>query len=106
MAHLYLQFFSRRFWCHLLFSIRPKNQADGDKWLVTEIINSAFIYSDSMKNFYSTKHFLFLEAVAMETEFKYFVEARQNFLKRKLKIGTIRVHCWDMNTIHNNLLLF
>ena len=35
---------ARIFWKILLFiSTLPKNQADGDKWLVTEIINSTFI---------------------------------------------------------------
>ena len=88
----------------LLFSTLPKNQADGDKWLVTEIIGSTLIWSPSMKNFYSTKHFLFLAVVAMETGFKDFVETGQNFSERKLKIGSFHIDSWDSNTCHINRL--
>ena len=86
-----------------LISTLPKNQADGDKWLVTEIIDSTLIWSPSMKNFHSTKHFLFLAAVAMETGFKDFAETGQNFSKRKMKIWTFHIDYWDVNTFHINL---
>ena len=49
-----------------LISILPKNHADGDKWLVTEINNFTSIESDLLKNFHK-KHSLFLTVVAMET---------------------------------------
>ena len=88
-----------------LISTLPKNQADADKWLVTEIIDSTLISSPSIKNFHSTKHFLFLAVVAMETGFKDFVETWQNFSKRKLKIGWFHIDCWDINTCHINFLL-
>ena len=88
----------------LLISTLPKNQADGDKWLVTEIIGSTLIWSPSMKNFHSTKYFLFLTVVAIETGFKYFLETGQNFSKRKLKIGSFHIDCWDWNTCHINLI--
>ena len=58
-----------------------------------------------MKNFHTTKHFLFLAVVAMETGFKDFDETGQNFSKRKLKIGTFHIDCRDVNTFHINLLL-
>ena len=57
-----------------------------------------------MKNFHSTKHFLFLAVVAMETGLKDFVETGQNFSKRKLKIGSFHIDCLDSNTYHINLL--
>ena len=50
-----------------LISILPRNHADGDKWLVTEINNFTSIWSDLLKNFHKTKHSLFLTVVAMET---------------------------------------
>ena len=40
-----------------------------------------------MKNFHSTKHFLFLAVVAMETRFKDLVQTGQNFSKSKLKLA-------------------
>ena len=86
----------------LLISTPPKNQADGDKWLVTEIIDSTLIWSPSMKNFQRTKHFVFLAVVAMETGFKDFAETGQNFPKRKMKIGTFHIDCWDVNTFYIN----
>ena len=57
-----------------------------------------------MKNFHSTKRFLFLAVVAMETGFKDFVETGQNFSEKKWKIGTFSVDCWDIDTFHINLL--
>ena len=58
-----------------------------------------------MKNFHSTKHFLLLEVVAMETGIKDFVETGQNVSKRKLKIDTFHVDCSDIHIFHINLLL-
>ena len=56
-----------------------------------------------MKNFHSTKHFLFLAAVAMETGFKDYAETGQKFSKRKMEIGTFHIDCLDVNTFHINL---
>ena len=76
-----------------LFSTLSKNGADGEKWLSTGIINSTSISFDFTKIFHSTRRFVFLAVVAMETIFKDFGETGQNFSQRKLKIGTFQVDC-------------
>ena len=92
-------------WDKELISFLPKNHADGDKWLVTEI-NFTSILSDLLKNFHKTKHSLFLwQWLPWKLDIKISWRLAERCPRKNVKLILFRL-VWNLFWLHLLLALF